>query len=64
MIPELATQIHVQPSEIGGMIAATKRYVEVDIGTELEHYDGGCCFRATAILDGLNMTRVGWDFLE
>ena len=64
MIPELATQAHIQPSGIGGMIAATKSYVNVDIGTELEYFDAGSYYRPTAILDGLNMTRVGWDFFE
>ena len=63
VIPELATSIHIQPSEIDGMIAATKKYVNVDPNSELDYYDAGRCYRPTAIPNQPIITRVSWDLL-
>ncbi|KAF2793957.1 hypothetical protein K505DRAFT_243202, partial [Melanomma pulvis-pyrius CBS 109.77] len=48
-IPELATSVHSQPSEVKAMIPFVKRYVNVDPSKELEYFDAGRCYRPTAI---------------
>ena len=64
VIPELATSIHIQQSEIEGMIAATKKYVNVDLNSEFDYYDAGRCYRPTAIPNHPIITRVSWDLLS
>ena len=64
MIPELATRIHIQQSEIGDMITATERYVDIDPGRDLEYHDAGCCYRPTAIPNHSIVGMVGWDQLS
>ena len=63
-LPELATSIHIQPSEIKGMIAATKRHVNFDGNMELKYFDAGRCYRPTAIPNSPVITKVIWDLLR
>ena len=45
------------------MVAATKRYVNVDAVAELRYFDAGRCYRPSAILNRPIITKVEWDLL-
>jgi glycine/D-amino acid oxidase-like deaminating enzyme len=62
-IPELASSVHAQPSEIKDMLEFVKKYVKVDTRHELEYYDAGRCYRPTAIPKRPIITKVDWDLL-
>ena len=63
-IPELATSVHPQPSEIKAMIPVVKKYVNVDLSKELEYFDAGRCYRPTFIPKRPIITKVDWDLLS
>ncbi|KAF2872844.1 hypothetical protein BDV95DRAFT_605434 [Massariosphaeria phaeospora] len=48
-VPELATAIHAQPSEIEAMIPCVKRHVTVNPDKDLEYFNAGRCYRPTII---------------
>jgi glycine/D-amino acid oxidase-like deaminating enzyme len=62
-IPELASSVHAQPSEIKDMIDFVKNYVKVDTNHELEYDDAGRCYRPTVIPKRPINTKVDWDLL-
>jgi len=62
-IPELATSIHAQPSEVKAMIPAVKKYVTVDTDKELDYFEVGRCYRPTAIPRRPIITKVDWSLL-
>lgn len=62
-IPELATSIHIQPSEIEGMVAATKKFVNVNPDAELDFFDAARCYRPTAVPNRPIITRVSLNLL-
>lgn len=63
-IPELATSVHAQPSEIEAMIPLVKKYVNVDSTIELDYFDAGRCYRPTPLGPRPIITKVDWDLLS
>ncbi|KAF2650298.1 nucleotide-binding domain-containing protein, partial [Lophiostoma macrostomum CBS 122681] len=63
VLPDLATSVRPQPSEIEAMISATKRYVTVDPNKELEYFDVGRCYHPSTTTGRPIITKVDWYLL-
>ena len=62
-VPELASDVQAQPSEIKDMLEQIKRFVNIDTSQGLDHYDAGRCYRPTAIPGRPIITKVDWRLL-
>jgi len=63
-LPEMATSIGPQPSEIETMIHLTKSYLRPYPASELEILEAGRCYRPLANPDHPIITKVDWNLLS
>jgi glycine/D-amino acid oxidase-like deaminating enzyme len=57
-VPELASSVHAQPSEVKGMLEFVKKYVNVPTDRDVEYFDAGRCYRPTALANRPIITRI------